>query len=533
MLPSNLLRAKVSGGKIRPLYVRLDADTLALAERITGLFGGGVGRRKGDLLEKLRAVEEQGYDFKLVRGLSTLLERRCAFEAECAMDPRVARMAVFEEASRARAATSEQRSEVLRMASAKLGLSVEALEKTLYSDIEEELVLKSFRPLDPDSLLRRYNLSLAQTLLFKSLRVEFSASGNWKGIFRRAKMLGLIYSVEKGDAGAEGYTVSLDGPLSLFKMTERYGTSMAKLLPQIVASESWRVKAEILARSRGGRVYSFEADSKELGGVLSASESDDSEGPRPGLYDSSVEERFARSFNTYGSGWTLKREPGPLVAGSHVLIPDFVFEKHGLKVYLEVVGFWTPEYLERKIAKLSSVADVDMIIAVDEGLACSKLERLKSKALVVYYKGKEVPMKPIVDHLKMREASVLEEQAKALRKGAIALEGDVVSLDEIARRTGVSVESARLALQGFEAEGYARAGDLFISKAKLDEIGQKLVGVGMLVDALRIVETSGVKEADAHKVLDALGYIALWEGVDVDKVRISKPDSVPRRHPED
>ena len=45
-----------------------------------------------------------------------------------------------------------------------------------------------------------------------------------------------------------------------------------------------------------------------------------------------------------------------------MLIPDFGFEKEGLKVYLEVVGFWTPDYLERKIRKLSSIAGVDMII---------------------------------------------------------------------------------------------------------------------------------------------------------------------------
>jgi predicted nuclease of restriction endonuclease-like RecB superfamily len=28
------------------------------------------------------------------------------------------------------------------------------------------------------------------------------------------------------------------------------------------------------------------------------------------------------------------------------MIPDFLFEKDGLKVYLEVVGLWTPEYLD-------------------------------------------------------------------------------------------------------------------------------------------------------------------------------------------
>ncbi|MGD0477150.1 MAG: DUF790 family protein [Nitrososphaerales archaeon] len=519
MLPSDLLRAKISGGKIRPLYVNPDPGTLALAERITGIFSDCTGKRKGELLERLREVEDEGYDFKLVRGLSALLERRCVFEAESVLNPREARMAVFEEASKARATTLEERSDVLRRISTKLRVAPEALEMTLFSDLEDRLILKEFERLGPELLLKSYNLSLTQTLLFKSLRVEFSASGNWKNIFREVKRLGLIYLVEKDEGG--GYRVTLDGPLSLFKMTERYGTSIAKLLPQITSSESWTVKAEILARSMGGRVYAFEADSKELGSILATTKEADGSENRTSLYDSTVEQRFARSFNSYGSGWTLRREPEPLLAGTHVLIPDFGFEKHGVKVYLEVVGFWTPEYLERKISKLSSIAGVDMIIAADESLACSKLERLKSRALVIYYR-KDVPLKPIIDHLKEREASVLTGQAEEFRRDAVTLNGDVVSLDEIAGARGASVETVRVALQHFEPEGYSRVGNLFISKRRLDEIGGRLAGVEKLTDALRIIVASGVKEEDGQKVLDALGYTSVWEGMEIDKVRISK-----------
>jgi predicted nuclease of restriction endonuclease-like RecB superfamily len=567
MLPSNLLRAKISRGKIRPLYVNTDPDTLALTERISGIYRSEVGKRKAELLERLRELEDEGqFDFKLVRGLSALLERRCVFEAESVIDPTTARMAVFEEASKARASSREQRNEVIATVSTRLGVSSEILEKTLYSDLDDELILRKFdEPLGPSaaahSLLKRYNLSLTQTLLFKSLRVEFTASGNWKNIFREVKRLGLIYSVERNtaDGGRAGYyTVSLDGPLSLFKLTERYGTSIAKLLPQIItASESWKIKAEILARSKGGRVYTFEADSKELSNFLPPTDAEvfESVGEREvvaeaaaprgkraanPLYDSTVEEKFARSFVSYGTGWALKREPEPLLAGRHVLIPDFGFEKDGLKVYLEVVGFWTPEYLERKISKLSAVATggegaTDMIVAADETLACSKLERLKGRgALVIYYK-KDVPLKPIIDHLKEREASILKAQVEVIRKeleekeggggSAIILKSDIVRLEEIAEARRVPLESIRAALHDFNPVGYVRAGDLFISKAKLEEIEGMLTGVEKLVDALEIIKASGVireEEADGQKILDALGYTSIWEGMEIGKVRISK-----------
>jgi predicted nuclease of restriction endonuclease-like RecB superfamily len=520
MLPSNLLRAKISRGRIRPIYASVDLDTRALAERITGEFRDGTGKRKGELLEKLKEVENEGYDFKLVRGLSTLLERRCTFQVESALNPKETRTAVFLEASSGRASSLAERNRVIETISNQLGTSPEALEKTLFSDLEDELILRDFKPLDPELLIKYYNLCLTQTLLFKSLRVEFSASGNWKNIFREVKRLGLIYSVEADDGA--GYRVTLDGPLSLFKMTERYGTSIAKLLPQIITSTSWSIKAEILARSRG-RVYSFETDSEELKDLITnvARVAVHEEQNQAKLYDSTVEERFAKLFLSYNSGWELKREPEPLIAGTHVLIPDFSFEKYSAKVYLEIVGFWTSEYLERKINKLSSVAGVDMIIAADESLACSKLERLKTKALVIYYK-KDVPMKSIIEHLKERETPILTAQAEVLKGEGIALSGDVVNLNEIARARSVSVESVRIALQDYKPEGYARVGDLFVSRAKLDEIDQKLVGVEKLTDALRIMDASELKE-EADRVLEALGYTSIWEGMEMDKVRISKP----------
>ena len=299
---------------------------------------------------------------------------------------------------------------------------------------------------------------MTQTLLFKSLRIEFSASGNWKNIFRDVKRLGLIYSVERdAEDGRDGgattavgggnrYRVSIDGPLSIFKMTERYGTSIAKLLPQITLADSWNIKAEILARSKGGKIYNFEADSKELKSLIvnvrRDGHVDGEQSTRVGVYDSTTEEKFAKSFLSYGTGWTLRREPEPLIAGRHVLIPDFGFEKEGLKVYLEVVGFWTPDYLERKIRKLSSIAGVDMIIAADESLACSKLERLKEKALVIYYK-KEVPLKPIIEHLKEREGSIVGAEVERLKSEEIILTGDVISVGEIAAQRGVAPASIR------------------------------------------------------------------------------------------
>ena len=313
-------------------------------------------------------------------------------------------------------------------------------------------------------------------------------------------------------------------------MTERYGTSIAKLLPRITASDAWEIKAEILMRNRGGKMFAFGADSRELKGLLPGR--GDAGRGRQSRSASTRCTTAARKRSSPGlSSRTvrdgpLRREPEPLVAGVHVLIPDFSFERDGMKVYLEVVGFWTPEYLERKINKLNLITDVDMIIAADESLACSKLERLRGKALVMYYK-RDVPLKPIVEHLRRREGSTVSRQVEKLRGGAMKLSGDVVEVEEIARQKGVAVASVKMAMKDFEQEGYVRVSDgLFVSKTKLDEIDEKLRGIVMLTEALEIIEASGVKK-EGGKVLDLLGYTSVWEGMDMDQVRISRRDIGP------
>ncbi|MFC1787113.1 DUF790 family protein, partial [Halobacteriota archaeon] len=77
MLPSELLVKKIYKGKIIPKFVPLNEECLKMAEELIHIFERFVGRRQGDLpLDEL----EEGYDYRLIRGLIILLERRCVFE---------------------------------------------------------------------------------------------------------------------------------------------------------------------------------------------------------------------------------------------------------------------------------------------------------------------------------------------------------------------------------------------------------------------------------------------------------------------
>ena len=73
MLPRDLLVVRKRKGSITPRYL---SDT-SLAKELIQIFTRYQGQKYKKLLEKREEME--GDNFKVVRGLSTLLERRCSF----------------------------------------------------------------------------------------------------------------------------------------------------------------------------------------------------------------------------------------------------------------------------------------------------------------------------------------------------------------------------------------------------------------------------------------------------------------------
>ncbi len=48
-----------------------------------------------------------------------------------------------------------------------------------------------------------------------------------------------------------------------------------------------------------------------------------------------------------------------------MVVPDFVFvHEDGTEVALEIVGYWTPEYLSEKLVKLERISGAKLIVAV-------------------------------------------------------------------------------------------------------------------------------------------------------------------------
>ncbi len=180
MLTSDLLVTKSYKGKIEPAYATLDQENIEISGSVINLFQEHVGKTYGELIEEIEGIEE--IDYRLIRGLTQILERRCIIGQDSMVEPITARKKVFEECKGAVTDIIERKEVIDRVAS-KLSIEPSELENALWADQEEKLIIKEFKTITPENLLKQYNLSLTQTLLFKATGMEILIEDNYQQVF--------------------------------------------------------------------------------------------------------------------------------------------------------------------------------------------------------------------------------------------------------------------------------------------------------------------------------------------------------------
>ena len=545
MLSLDLLRTIISRGKITPIFCRpenKESSEYKLAQKLLESFANTHKTKnpKKELLKETNSLESK-YDYKLVRGLVTLLERRSIFENQSTkIDSIRIRKRLFEESSKnGLALTEQQREKIVKNVAQQSHLTSEEIQTAMWSDQEENLILREFCELSPEELLFWYNLSLTQTLLFRCTSLEFYVEGGlyWKHVLRNVKRYGLMYNLQKQN-NKDSITCILEGPLSLFKMTDRYGTSMAKLLPEIIKAPSWSISGSIVKKNEDGqKIYQFSTSGKEITGIIQPTPNNhhqdnitsDSSG-----FDSSLEANFEKSFLQHfdkKDDWTISREPDPLIAEGKAMIPDFLFERFGRKVYFEIVGFWTKEYMQRKTAKIKSIFEkndqgkeerIDLLIGVNEDLACSQLEEV-SKENVFTFK-KQVPIKPILNHLRQIDKDIAEEKTKTVN---IKIEEklDPIPIKQIARKYEIPFEAALRILIKDYPDHIAVNDSYMFSKEKTEMVKRSLEGITKFVDACKILDENKIEESCHADFLKKIKYDVVWSDLNPENALIVKEES--------
>lgn len=283
-----------------------------------------------------------------------------------------------------------QEADVKGRIASQIGRSWEEIEADLFADvIEFHRLVAGPADLQPETLLRRYNVAQTQGALYDAVGLTIHAGSDYKRILRGAKLARLMHRIGRTETG---YTFRLTGPASVLRGTRRYGTAFAKFLPSLLAAKDWRMQANVI----GPRQQQFSLHLTDTDG-LQADTTDDA-------FDSDLERRFDESWrNAETGGWELHRESTVLHRGQSVFLPDFtlVHPKFGV-VLLEIVGFWTPEYLSEKARKLTEFRHHGTILLA---VAESNRDALPDLGLTTVIYRNQLPVKKIIAALPSVEPS--------------------------------------------------------------------------------------------------------------------------------
>ena len=491
MLTKDLLRVSRAGGGYRPRFT--DSEDEALAARVLGVYQGHVGRSRSELEAALGDIEREADDFKLVRGFAKLLEREAIFETQAPITPRRARTAAFEAAESVGVVTESERETAIESAAERLGRSARDVESSLFADLERAAVLVDVdTEYDPASLRRQYDLSLAQTALFDAVEVRIRSSDP-KALVSAVKRLRLLYEIRRTDQKRE---VIVTGPDALFRRSRRYGTRFGRLLRTVGKANEWHLEATVDDRGTE-RQLRLENGDVTVPGTEPVVEP---------TFDSGVESDFYARFAALDLDWRLHREPEPLEAGEYVVIPDFAFEWEygGFRVFFEIMGFWTPEYVEKKLSRFDDLEDVAFLVAYDESLGVG--EEIETRGhRAIPYTG-TVRLKDVRNALRPYEDTLREESAASVPESLVP-EADVVTVEELAERHGVpesAIESATL-------PEHERVGRTLLRPSVLSAI-EADIEPGLSLSAVE----AALEEHDADEtsaVLSRLGYRVEWDGL--------------------
>ena len=405
MLPLDLLRYRIQEDEIRARYVNpKNRKYRAIAKDLIEIYATHLNKSKGALASTLADYESAETNYHVTRAFAKLLEDRSEFTIQSPVEPEMLREKIFAYASKRHPIVTKTDRlhrhtgpKALAKIADELNVSGEAVMDGMYADLEENRLLTGFEPPTTEWLLDRYNVALAQAMLYRAsemtIRIYRNIPTKYKLVFQFIKFFKLMHVVDGNNT--DGYQIVLDGPASMFRLSQKYGIQMALFLPALLHCDRWWLDATIVMNKND--YLRFELND-EFG--LQSHYRD------PGEFDSELERHFATQFEKIDTEWTLERETDIIDLKDTVMIPDFAFlHPDGRRALMEIVGFWTPDYLQKKLWKLKRAAIPNMIIAVSDQLNCSTEDFRDIPGEVLFFKTRIKPK----DVLEQVEACAIPE----------------------------------------------------------------------------------------------------------------------------
>ncbi len=382
MLTGDLALSWRRGDRINPRYIKPeDTNYLQTASGLISIFEQSENSTRFELNSELSEYVGDGTDYKIMRGLIKLLLDRCEFETSSPAEPGEIRHALFFAAKNFHPVINNEnaKTEIIKQVAQELNCKTDEVLESLYADLPDNQKLISFETLAPRELIDRYNLAQAQALLYRCLEIRLwvepqSASG-YREIFGAIKSFRLIHSI-KGNA-VNGYQITLTGPVSMFHRSQKYGVQMAVFLPALLNTKGWRMSAEIHSKEKGNAFY--ELESRQT--LLSSHYENAPE------YENPVIQKLFAGWKKIKSEWILELNREIVDLGQTAFVPDLVLRHPNKnKVFLDVLGFWTPDSLKKRLKEFESSGFQNFIIAAWEELRGSRDDVVNIPDNVIVFK---------------------------------------------------------------------------------------------------------------------------------------------------
>ncbi|RYZ08022.1 MAG: DUF790 family protein [Myxococcales bacterium] len=391
MLPPELTRTRKREGKLTlsPLSAAERGRAAELGQQLLDVTRAALGRDRDEVEESWSAVPASAKERKLLLGLTHLVEARSEFSSPSGLEPERARRAVFERAASLRAALAPgeylERGAVLAAVAAELSTTPEELDAALYADLRSAQRLERCALTNAEALVAEYELVQVQSILLRAVRIQAEVRGAspdaYRELFRKLKFRQLLFRIEPLEGG--GYRLEIDGPLSLFGATTKYGLELALSLPALLSCGQLRLKAELRWGKRR-EALTFEQTFPPLpsGSAESGARSDVQE-----LLENLAHQR----------GWEARLSEKLLdlaERGGGVLVPDVELSRQrrgGARdtVLVELLGFWSRDAVFRRIEAAERGLSDRVLFVVSSRLRVSEelLDGVEAASLYVY-KGK-------------------------------------------------------------------------------------------------------------------------------------------------
>ena len=419
MLTSELIRPRlrIHGSNLRIEMVNeQDPSLQQKAQDLICLFHRHQSQSQAAWEEAVRAYEGTNVDYVFIRGLAKVLTDAATFKPlTTPLSPATLREQifaygpVFEKPDRFHPTT---RQEVLREVADTLELSLGELDEILFADRGASYRLMDPGPAwTPSTLLARYNLELARGALYWASHITIEVSSNYKDLWKFIKLFKLMFWAEPGRDG--GYRIDLDGPISPFvSSTLRYGRQLAAFLPALLLCERWRMQAYVRPpQAQGETLYRLDHTCSLRSHFKSS-----------GIFDSRLEEDFASEFEQKvgekRGHWRMVRESEVLLLGDTVMIPDFALideTDETRKILIELVGFWHPNYLKRKVEKVHAANCTHLLLLVYQGLNVTEEAFEGTASEVIFFQNKPV-LKEVMETVEAMANRIYGPRPKRRRK---------------------------------------------------------------------------------------------------------------------